>query len=174
MACCHHEGKYSIFYGKRPIYQHLCSWLRRRPILKTCTSYYKRSLHQSFPGNAASIVVASNTASAPTGNGNNLPNISQQSTTTGGPLGGTPNPGLYAPPLHSGGESDDSLLTIIDRLMNPPDYIYSNCGHKPTAKPFLMAFLHLPSSKMLAQGLVGSTAKFRSTFLLLVHIITQQ
>lgn len=50
----------------------------------------------------------------------------------GDPLGRTPDPGLYAPPLHGGVEPDDSLRAIVDRLMRPDDYLYSDDGQTVT------------------------------------------
>ncbi|KAJ4321310.1 hypothetical protein N0V94_002942 [Neodidymelliopsis sp. IMI 364377] len=62
---------------------------------------------------------------APAGNSNN-------SNGNGDPFGRTPDPGLYAPPLHGGVELDGSLRAVVDRLMTPPDCLYSSDGLQVT------------------------------------------
>ncbi|KAF3044602.1 hypothetical protein E8E12_002005 [Didymella heteroderae] len=69
--------------------------------------------------------MASNT-SAPAGNDSNHHRNGSD------PVGRTPDPGLYAPPLHNSAEPDDSLRAIIDRLMMPPDFLYSEGGQEVT------------------------------------------
>jgi hypothetical protein len=90
--------------------------------------------------------MASNTSSALSGNGDNGSNVSlspfqflqsstdpqQHKRNNSDHFGRTPDPGLYAPPLHNSAEQDDSLRAIIDRLMMPPDFLYSEDGQQVT------------------------------------------